>query len=197
MSLVSDAAYKYYLNINPSETITNNLTPLISSAEKKVKEYLNRDIEATTYTSEIYNGSGCNELMLRQTPVTAVTTIEYYEGYDSGEDWYALTLGTDYERKIIPTQANSVILDGYEFVEGVQNYRVTYTAGYSTVPADIQQACKELVALYWNASPMKNNWIGLQTANNNAGSATQNLTIDTEAEQKILNKIAHHRAVNV
>jgi hypothetical protein len=36
------------------------------------------------------------------------------------------------------------------WVEGRDNYRVTYTAGYTTVPEDVQQACAEWVAaLFW------------------------------------------------
>ncbi len=34
--------------------------------------------------------------------------------------------------------------------EGVLNYRVIYTAGYSTIPEDVQEACAQWVAaLYW------------------------------------------------
>jgi hypothetical protein len=36
-------------------------------------------------------------------------------------------------------------LRGYVFTRRAQNVRVTYTAGYATVPADIAQACTELV----------------------------------------------------
>jgi hypothetical protein len=36
---------------------------------------------------------------------------------------------------------------GYYFVRGTQNVIVSYTAGYSTTPPEIAQACIELVAL--------------------------------------------------
>lgn len=36
--------------------------------------------------------------------------------------------------------------------EGIDNYRVLYTAGYETVPEDVQEACAQWVAaLYWQA----------------------------------------------
>jgi hypothetical protein len=33
------------------------------------------------------------------------------------------------------------------FPKGTRNVKVTYTAGYTTVPEDIKQACMEMVAL--------------------------------------------------
>ena len=258
MSLVTNAQYLYYLNVGQSETITNNLTPIISAAEQKVKEYLHRDLEWTAYSSEYYDGNGKSKLVLRQFPIIYVASIYEYNGITSGnvEDWDLLVEHTDYDRLVVPQEAHYVYLDGYTFAENIQNYKITYYAGYTagdtlvsgdvtlgkkyriatrsivdftaigasantvgtqfvatstgvtlsavdsvtelvTLPEDIKLACKELVALYWNTSPMKNNWIGLQTASNNAGSATQNLTLDTEAEMKILKRIEHHRAINV
>ncbi len=199
MSLVTDANYKYYLGIGQSETITNNLTPLISAVEKRVKEFLRRDLESATYTNELYDGSGDNYLMLKQLPVTSITKIELYQGLDSlnAEVWYTLVQGTDYQRRIIPVEANAVILDDYEFEEGLQNYRVTYVAGYSSIPDDIQLVCKKLVALYWNESPQKNNSIGLTNINNSAGGAVSTLNVQEDAESKILNTIVHYRVVNV
>lgn len=35
---------------------------------------------------------------------------------------------------------------------GVNNFRVQYTAGYSTVPEAVQEACAEWVAILWNAT---------------------------------------------
>lgn len=258
MSLVTNSAYLYYLGVGQSETITNNLTPIISAAEKRVKEFLNRDLEWTAYSSEYYDGNGKSKLILRQFPIIYVGSIYEYNGITSGnvEDWDLLVEHTDYDRLVIPQEAFCVYLDNYTFAEGTQNYKITYYAGYTagstltsgdvtigkkyrivarsivdfttigasantvgtefvatstgvtltasdsvteliTVPEDIQLACKELVALYWNISPMKNNWIGLSTVNNNAGGATENLSIDLEAEKRILRHIEHHKANNV
>jgi len=199
MSLVSDANYLYYLGLGQSESITNNLTPIIGAAEAKVKQFLNRDLESATYTAEKYDGSGTNELILRQSPVTTLTSVARYDGLDSNNDevWTTLVLGTDYERAMIPAEANRIILDYYEFELGCQNYRVTYVAGYSTIPLDIQLACKELVALYWRSSPPNNNFIGVQNISDAGGGASSTINIDLEAEQKILNKIVHYKVVNV
>lgn len=199
MSLVTDANYKYYLGLNQSETITNNFTPLINAVEKRVKDFLHRDIETATYTDEIYDGSGNNSLVLRQFPITSIASVKVYEGIGAGnvETWTTLVEHTDYDRLIIPVEAHLFYLDGYRFVRQFQNYKVTYVAGYSSIPDDIQLACKKLVALYWNESPQKNNSIGLTNINNNAGGSVSTLNIQEDAETRILKSIEHHKANNV
>jgi len=37
-------------------------------------------------------------------------------------------------------------------VPGIDNYRIVYTAGYTTVPEDVQEACAQWVAhLFWQS----------------------------------------------
>jgi hypothetical protein len=198
MSLVTLVKYKSYLGITDS-TKDTDLTDLQSAVEKRVKEYLHRDIESTNY-AEIYDGSGDNYMVLFQQPVTAVTKIEVYEGLDSTntEVWTTLALGTDYQRKIIPVEANAVILDGYTFNEDLRNYRITYTAGYATIPEDIQLACKELLKICYANSPMSGeNRLGFLSISENAGGGSQSLSVDPDIETKILEKISRYKVLNV
>uniref|UniRef100_A0A6M3K5P1 Head tail connector protein n=1 Tax=viral metagenome TaxID=1070528 RepID=A0A6M3K5P1_9ZZZZ len=257
MSLVTNAAYLYYLGVSQSETITNTITPLINSAEKRVKEFLNRDLEWTAYTDELYDGNGKSKLTLRQFPIIYVSTIKEYNGIDSNDDetWDTLVEHTDYDRLIIPIEAFCIYLDNYTFTSGDQNYKITYYAGYTAgntlttgscvvgkkyriaahsvvdfttigsssntvgtqfvatgtasmsvsdslteliaVPEDIQLACKKLVALYWRSTPANQNFIGVQSLSDSAGSASNNINIDLGAEQRILDSIEHHKAYNV
>lgn len=198
MSLVTLAKYKEYLKIADTSFDTQ-LTDIQSAVEKRVKEYLGRDIEATTYTDELYGGMGDECLVLRQFPITAVTAIKRYDGLDGSgtEIWTTLVQGTDYERKIIDAEAIAVVLDGNTFADGDYNYKITYTAGYSTIPSDIQQACKELLKITWDNSPLSHNRLGFLSTSNNGGSATENLTLDGEIEMKILKKIERYKAINV
>jgi hypothetical protein len=39
------------------------------------------------------------------------------------------------------------------FPAGINNFRVYYTAGYTTIPDDIQEACAQLVAYYFRLGP--------------------------------------------
>jgi hypothetical protein len=135
MSLVTTANYKYYLGISQSDTTKDTeLALLYSAVENRVKVFLGRDLEWSAYTEEYYDGSGYNSLVLRQYPIIAVSSIQEYGGIQSGntEDWDTLVEHTDYDRLLIPFEAHKVILDGYRFGKGIQNFKVSYYAGYST-----------------------------------------------------------------
>lgn len=198
MSLVNLSKYKEYLKITDN-TVDTQLTSLANHVEQRVKSWLNRAIESATFTDEYYNGNGKNYLTLRQFPITAVSAIKVYDGLDNNnaETWTTLVQGTDYERKILDLEACSVYLDGYTFDKGMQNYKITYTAGYATIPEDIQLACKELLKVTWDNSPLGQNRLGFTSVSDSAGSANENLTLDGEIEMKILKKIEHYRAFNV
>lgn len=261
MSLVTTANYKYYLGIGQSDTTKDTeLALLVSSVERRVKEFLNRDLEWQVYTDEFYNGNGYQRLILRQFPIIAVSTVKVYDGIESGnvETWTTLVEHTDYDRMVldIVRGAYELYLDGYHFVKGYNNYKITYYAGYTvgsilvtgssvvgkkyqiaarqsvdftlvgsssnavgtqfvatgassmsatdslieliTVPSDIQLACMELLKITYANSPISGDGrLGFLSVSNNAGGGSQNLSIDPEAEQKILNKIANHKALNV
>lgn len=198
MSLVTLAKYKDYLKITTT-TYDTLLTDIQSAIEKRVKEYLLRPIESATYTDELYDGSGDECLVLRNFPITAATTIKEYQGLDSNnaETWYTLVQGTDYDRKLLDAEAFAIRMDGYTFAKGDLNYKITYTAGYTSIPDDIQMACKELLKITWDNSPSNLNRLGFLSISDSAGSANENLSLDGEIEMKILKKIGHHRAINV
>jgi hypothetical protein len=42
------------------------------------------------------------------------------------------------------------------FPVGVNNFRVQYTAGYATIPEDVQEACAQLVAYHFRLGPREN-----------------------------------------
>ena len=197
MSLVETDKYEQYCQFTAGDAPIDFYTQ-INAVEQRVKEFLNRDLESTTYTEELYDGNGKNKLVLRQFPITVVTSIKRYDGIvSSAESWYTLVALTDYDRLIIPKESYSIILDNGSFAMGIQNYKITYTAGYSTMPEDIQLACKELVKAIYNNSPSGNNQLGFLSVSNSAGGGSQNLNLDKDIEMKILNKIAYHKATNV
>lgn len=198
MSLVTLANYKAYLKIGDTSQDTN-LTVLQSAVEKRIKNFLNRDLESATYTDEYYTGKGTNKMVLRQYPITSVTTIKRYDGISgSSEVWTTLVALTDYDRLVLDTEACYINLDNGQFESGVDNnYKITYVAGYSSIPDDIQMACKELLKVTWDNSPINQNRLGFLSASSNAGSGSENLNIDPEIENKILKKIEHYKAINV
>ena len=153
---------------------TAYLTLVLTGADKAIKTFLKRNIEQENLT-EFYSGNGRPDLPLNQYPVSAVTTVHEdpngYWGQGSGAfpATTLLTVGTQYaiekdnggslshrgllrrlgwgpawwpqtygSGKLAASRAPS-------WQVGWGNLKVVYTAGYTTVPADIQYACQTLV----------------------------------------------------
>lgn len=172
MPLTSDAACKEYMALTgttATDAFIAQVRPAVESALKRVVKY---EIEQATYT-EYYDGSGTQYLRLRQTPVTSITSV--YEsstgfwGQLSGgfPSTALLTAGSDYYLQMDgPGNAYSesgllvrvsriwpaAILRragylGAWALHGQGNIKVTYVAGYDTIPDDIELAVWEGVAL--------------------------------------------------
>lgn len=194
MSLVSLNDYKDFSKISISNANEDAyLQTLANDVEQRVKTFLGRDLETQTYTEEKHDGDGTKELLLDQYPVTSVTKLEFYHGLNSNgsENWEEQVQNDEYERLVISKSGVSIILDGLTFPKGSRNVRVTYVAGYATIPYDIQMGCKELFKLYYNESRGE---YGLGKSSVR-GSDGLDVSYDVEAENKILNKLGMYRNI--
>lgn len=162
---------KAYLNVSGS-TEDTYLGILQTGVEEAFKGLCDFRIELNQYT-EYYDGNNSTKLPLRQVPVVSVSSVNvdpqgYYgqnaNGFGSttllvaGQDYYVqydnfdgtsmsgilVRIGTVWpggiQRKV------STLTAARTFGQG--NIKVSYSAGYKVVPADVQQAifeaCKEL-----------------------------------------------------
>ncbi len=148
------------------------LSALLVAADRAIKDYLHRDIELTSYV-EYYSGNGTRFLTLRQRPVVSVTEVrEDFSGFYgqgtapifgsetllvAGED-YALeldaggtlsnsgrlirchTVWAQLERLYVPGRVSR------DTGSALGNIKVTYSAGYASVPDDLKYAVAMLVA---------------------------------------------------
>jgi hypothetical protein len=141
MSLTSVNNVKAYAGITGS-TDDSLLASLVLSCDEAVKSLLlGRVLESANYT-EVYDGSGREELVLKQRPVTAITEVKFDSDWGFGDDIEAETLA-DF-------QADSGTGIAYwrngKWPRGRRNVRVKYTAGYATLPKDVVQAANIIVA---------------------------------------------------
>lgn len=102
---------------------------LILSVTQRIRRYARFPIESEAF-SEKHSGMGWSEILLNASPVLSITSV-----VESG----ATLAASDYEavgRKLIRLSA------GYPtpWVRGERNITVSYTAGFSSVPSDIQRA---------------------------------------------------------
>lgn len=175
MALTTVAAIKTHLGISAS-TEDTPLAQWLAQADALIKRYIGQNIEQATYV-DFYAGTGSKMLALRQRPVQSITSIyldnSAYYGEASGAFGSStlLTAGTDYALVRDNPNAGSatekslsgmvvringvwdaaseqiVALLTQGVTAGIGNIKVTYVAGYATVPADIALACMEMVAI--------------------------------------------------
>jgi uncharacterized phiE125 gp8 family phage protein len=129
-SLITLDFFKTMMGITSSsnDTVYENL---INAAADWLDEYLGRSLIYSSYSNEVYNGSGNNILNLKNWPIVSVTSIQYRSGFGSDAVWTSLQ-GNEYQ---IDYNEGQIVVPG-KFYRREINYRVTYTAGYSDDPTD-------------------------------------------------------------
>lgn len=117
------------------------LSRVISSCSSFFSSICDRTFLSASYTLTA-SGHGTTSLALPESPVTAVSSVSI-------------------DGSVIPARAgvggfgwvqvgDKIMLDGgYVFTRGIANISVAYTAGYSAVPYDLEQACIETCASWY------------------------------------------------
>ena len=141
--LCSSADLKAYLQITGS-TKDSILASIKASVEAFVKQYTGRPLLVASYT-EYYDGDGGSVLRVANRPITAITSI-----YSDPSRLYAassLIPSTDYATDDAQDwNAGLITLKDYTFLSGRKATKITYSAGYSTIPADLAHAVKLICA---------------------------------------------------
>lgn len=138
------------------------LIQLINQATGFIERYTKRKLLSQTYTSEVYDGTGTKELVLKNFPVTALSALQEDVNDDNSESWQ--TVDSDYyfwyENGIVKAHS-------FTFQDKPKKYRVTYVAGYlidfdaentpasHTLPQELEYACQKLVAVVFNSRKME------------------------------------------
>jgi len=119
---------------------------IINSSSSWIENFCRRKFATQTHT-EYYDGNNYIHLKLDNFPVTAHTSVALW---DSQEQTVLETLtdNVDYEFY----NEEGTIYKGSGWAKGTKNWRVIYTAGYSssTMPEDLKQACMQLCNLLYN-----------------------------------------------
>lgn len=128
---------KSFLGIE-NTTDDAKLADLVTRCSAAIATFLSRAIATTTFT-EKYDGNGSDVLMLRNYPLASVSSLTVdgaaVTASADGLTNYGFGLGDTY-----------IFFVGGVFPRGRRNVAITYSAGFSSVPTDIEQACIEMVA---------------------------------------------------
>lgn len=143
-NLVTLSEYKTYVGI-VSPTQDDAISTIITKVSQLVKNVCRRTFVdwVDESKSEIYSGG--DSFTLQEFPVLAVSSVEYSSDY--GANYTTLTEYTDWvldrqNEQIKPISSNGV------FDYAINGYRVTYTAGYESIPEDLKLAVLDLVTYY-------------------------------------------------
>ncbi len=141
-ALTTVADVKELLGISAGSTSKDNLiTRNINYATKIILNYCGRTSFNDTAYTEYYDGIGGTELVLRNRPVITVTSVAYNtEGNSTGA--YTTLDSDDY---FVDTEAG-IIKSQQQFVGNYHTWQVIYTAGYTTIPDDLAEACARMAA---------------------------------------------------
>lgn len=145
LSLVTRAEYKAYANISSTNSDAA-IDLLIVKVSQLVKTICRRTfVDWVNDQKTEYHEGGTDTLVPQESPILAVSSLEYSQ--DFGKTYTTLTEYTDYA----VSQAQGVIksLDtALGFPYGINAYRLTYTAGYETLPEDLKLAVLDLITYY-------------------------------------------------
>lgn len=144
MDLITKAEYKAYAGISSTNKDTE-IDALIPKVSALVKTYCRRTFidYYNTPNIEYFNGPAMF-FPLKEYPVRNVSSVEL--SVDWGNNYTDLVEYTDYALDKSRGVVHSTQFDG--FPERINGYKVTYTAGYATVPEDLKLAVLDLVSYY-------------------------------------------------
>ena len=133
----------YLPTIDPTDIQFDDLlTRLITAVSTQFTTDSGRVLASATAT-ETYSGLGGQRLTPKRWPITAVTSV-YIDGELVPE---RPAVG---EAGWVIDEETSLCFDGYWLTQGLQNVELTYTAGYTVIPADVEQACIKMVCLQFS-----------------------------------------------
>lgn len=140
-ALTNLADVKETAGIASGDTSWDNLIiRKINQSTEMIEGWCNRRFLATDYV-EYYDSTYSEQLILRQYPVINLTTIEARDTTLNDSSFNTVVSDMYF------TDTNAGIIDAVsQFWGKYDQWRVTYRAGYATIPYDLAEACATLAS---------------------------------------------------
>lgn len=142
-NLITKAEYKAYKGIN-STTQDSSIDSIIPKVSAFIKNICKRTFVDYVDEPKVQTFKGGAFLLPEESPIIQILSLEYSEDY--GNTYVELTEFTDFvldseEEKIVPVGIS-------EFPRLINGYRLSYLAGYETLPEDLKIATMDLTEYY-------------------------------------------------
>lgn len=145
-NLITLAEYKAYIGISSTnqDAVITTLIPQVSTLVKSICRRTFVDY-VDDYKVETSKGSSNNRIVLSETPIMQVSSVEFSEDY--GKTYTTLTEYTDY---VVDQDSDVVEIIATPYVGYIKTnaFKVTYTAGYEEIPSDLKLAVADLIQYY-------------------------------------------------
>lgn len=160
VAIISNSDYKSFKGISAS-TYDSQLTVVIPAAQSAVEQWCGRVFDTATFT-EKHNGNGWHQIVLKNAPVTTLTSVTVIGPDGTSEVVDSATYTFEAETGIVgfqPATEGVLSVDEWgvsedrawdvspQFSQGFQNLSVVYVGGYSsgTMPAGLKLAMYQYV----------------------------------------------------
>lgn len=145
-ALTTVADVKELMGIDSGDSSKNNIIiRKINQATDMIESYCllpyNHHFKETTYTDEEYSGTYADNLSLLMRPVTDIASFGYRNTPGNVNQWTAFEDDDFY----LDEDTGSILTD-FTIYGGWNTFRVTYTAGFDPIPADLAEAAAMLAA---------------------------------------------------
>lgn len=182
-ALVSFNLGKAYLKIPDAYTDDDDLIRFsINSATDFLESETQRFLGPRTGIVEYQDGRGQNVILLKQWPVNALTEIRI----DNSSLFLADTVQPLADYALVDDNMALLRINS-TFHRGYRNIKITYSAGYATVPSDLQEAA--LWTMFWKFKTRNAGDIG-RTTQTKEGEST---SYSQEAPADVKNAIARYK----
>jgi len=168
-ALVSLQEAKSYLIEDPLADLGTKedlIKRLINGVSASSETYMNRKIKARSYTED-YDGMGTDTLYLNQYPINSISTvcIDEDRAFPSSKNINTSDIIIYSDEGIIKRTGSTLyvvideetgkIIRHFAFDRGKKNIRVTYNAGYTSVPDDIKHVVLEEISWHYDSITKK------------------------------------------
>ena len=159
--LVALLEVKSWLSIPPGNTGDDALlSTLITQVSEWIDNYCNRNFDLKSYQT-VRDGHGGNRMFITQQPIASVTSVMVNGVSIPASSDGIFQYGYTFDSK-------TITLVGAVFSRGLSNIALSYTAGYSSPPAEVVMVAKKLVAWWYRERA----WIGKTSESGLNGQST-------------------------
>lgn len=143
-ALTTLATAKTHLDVTVA-THDATIERMIDTASEAIERFCDREFVSRSQTEYQY-GSRTDRILLKHFPVTAVAEL----WIDNSSDFTDSTNQLAADEFFIDQEVGVGLKPGRLFGRGTRNIKITYTAGFTTIPKDLENACIQYVELLYD-----------------------------------------------